>query len=466
MSENQRTISKPVSIRGSGLHMGLNAEVTIKPAPANHGYIFKRVDLKDKPLVRALAENVDTTERGTSLKENNVQIVTIEHVLASLYGLGIDNALIELNGPEVPIMDGSSKYFVQAILNTGIKEQNSERKYYVLKEKVVFKDKKNGLEIVGYPDEDFSLDVHIDYNSKVLGNQYATLRDFSNFSEEIARCRTFVFLHELEYLQKNNLIKGGDLDNAIVIIDRKVSQEELDRLAVLFNKPKIKVRSEGILNNLELYYPNEPARHKLLDLLGDLALLGVQIKGKIIATKPGHYVNTEFTKILRKKIKIAFSKPAPPEYDPNKAPLFDVNKIMTMLPHRPPFLLVDKITFMDKWTICGVKNLTMNEPFFAGHFPDEPIMPGVLQLESMAQVGGILLMSFVPDPENYSLYFLKVENVKFKQKVEPGDTLLIKMVLKEPLRRGIALTYGQGFVGDKLVIEADFMAQMVRKHEK
>jgi UDP-3-O-[3-hydroxymyristoyl] N-acetylglucosamine deacetylase/3-hydroxyacyl-[acyl-carrier-protein] dehydratase len=466
MSENQRTISKPVSIRGSGLHTGLNVEVTIKPAPANHGYIFKRIDLKDKPLVRALAENVDTTERGTSLKENNVQIVTIEHILASLYGLGIDNALIELNGPEVPIMDGSSKYFVQAILNAGIKEQDSERKYYVLKEKVTFKDKKNGLEIVGYPDEDFSLDVHIDYNSKVLGNQYATLRDFSNFSEEIARCRTFVFLHELEYLQKNNLIKGGDLDNAIVIIDRKVSQEELDRLAVLFNKPKIKVRSEGILNNLELYYPNEPARHKLLDLLGDLALLGVQIKGKIIATKPGHYVNTEFTKILRKKIKIAFSKPAPPEYDPNKAPLFDVNKIMTMLPHRPPFLLVDKITFMDKWTICGVKNLTMNEPFFSGHFPDEPIMPGVLQLESMAQVGGILLMSFVPDPENYSLYFLKIENVKFKHKVEPGDTLLIKMVLKEPLRRGIALTYGQGFVGDKLVIEADFMAQMVRKHEK
>ncbi len=466
MSENQRTISKPVSIRGSGLHTGLNAEVTIKPAPANHGYIFKRVDLKDKPLVRALAENVDTTERGTSLKENNVQIVTIEHVLASLYGLGIDNALIELNGPEVPIMDGSSKYFVQAILNVGIKEQNSERKYYVLKEKVAFKDKKNGLEIVGYPDEDFSLDVHIDYNSKVLGNQYATFRDFSNFSEEIARCRTFVFLHELEYLQKNNLIKGGDLDNAIVIIDRKVSQDELDRLAVLFNKPKIKVRSEGILNNLELYYPNEPARHKLLDLLGDLALLGVQIKGKIIATKPGHYVNTEFTKILRKKIKTVLSKPTPPEYDPSKPPLFDVKKIMSMLPHRPPFLLVDKITHMDNWTICGVKNLTMNEPFFSGHFPDEPIMPGVLQLESMAQVGGILLMSFVPDPENYSLYFLKVENVKFKQKVEPGDTLLIKMVLKEPLRRGIALTYGQGFVGDKLVIEADFMAQMVRKHEK
>jgi UDP-3-O-[3-hydroxymyristoyl] N-acetylglucosamine deacetylase/3-hydroxyacyl-[acyl-carrier-protein] dehydratase len=466
MSDYQCTVAKPVTVRGSGLHTGLKAEVTIKPAPEDHGYVFKRTDLKEKPLIKALAENVDTTERGTSLKENNVQIITIEHVLASLYGLGIDNALIELNGPEVPIMDGSSKHFVQALLDAGIKEQKASRKYYHLKERIAFTDKKNGLEIVGYPDEDFSLDVHIDYNSKVLGNQYATFRDFSRFSEEIARCRTFVFLHELEFLQKNNLIKGGDLDNAIVIIDRKVSQEELDRLAVLFNKPKIKVRSEGILNNLELYYPNEPARHKLLDLIGDLALLGVRIKGKIIATKPGHYVNTEFSKILRKKIKQTLSKPSPPEYDPNKDPVFDINQIMKMLPHRPPFLLVDRITYMDKWTICGVKNLSMNEPFFIGHFPDEPIMPGVLQLESMAQVGGILLMSFVPDPGNYTLYFLKIENVKFKQKVIPGDTLLIRMVLKEPLRRGIALTHGQGFIGDKLVIEADFMAQMARKPEK
>ena len=466
MAENQRTISKSVTVKGYGLHTGVEVTVTIKPAPVNHGYVFKRMDLKDQPLVKAVAENVDTTERGTSLKDMNVQVLTIEHILASLYGLGIDNALLELSGPEVPILDGSAKYFVRAILDTGIKEQDSERKYFVLTEKAFYKDEKNGFEIVAYPDDNFSMDVHIDFNSKVLGNQYASLKKLSDFKSEIAQCRTFVFLHELEYLQKNNLIKGGDFDNAIVIMDRKVTQEELDRLAVLFNKPRIKVKSEGILNNVELYFYNEPARHKLLDLLGDLALLGFQIKGRIIANKPGHHINTEFVKVLRKKVKSELSKPSPPVYDPNKPPLFDINTVMKMLPHRPPFLLVDKITYMDKWTISGVKNLTINEPFFAGHFPGEPIMPGVLQLESMAQVGGILLMSLVKDPENYALYFIKIENVKFKQKVEPGDTLVIRMTLKGPLRRGIALSYGQGFIGNKLAIEADFMAQMVRKPEK
>jgi UDP-3-O-[3-hydroxymyristoyl] N-acetylglucosamine deacetylase/3-hydroxyacyl-[acyl-carrier-protein] dehydratase len=466
MAENQRTISKSATIRGSGLHTGINVELKIKPAPINHGYVFKRIDLKEQPLVRALAENVDTTERGTSLKEMNVQVLTVEHILASLYGLGIDNALLELNGPEVPILDGSSKYIIQPILDAGIKQQNSERKYFILKEKVFYKDEKNGFEIVAYPDDNFSIDVHIDYNSKILGNQYASLKNINDFKSEIAHCRTFVFLHELEYLQKNNLIKGGDFNNAIVIMDRKVTQEELDRLATLFNKPKVKVKSEGILNNVELYFSNEPARHKLLDLVGDLALLGAQIKGKIIAKKPGHHINTEFVKILRKEFKKELSKPIPPPYDPSKQPLYDINQVMEKLPHRPPFLLVDKITYMDKRTICGVKNITMNEYFFTGHFPGEPIMPGVLQLEAMAQVGGILLMSFVPDPKNYSLYFLKIENVKFKQKVEPGDTLLIRMTLKEPVRRGIALTYGQGFVGNKLVIEADFMAQMARKPEK
>lgn len=466
MAENQRTIAKSATVRGNGLHTGMIAELTIKPAPVNHGYVFKRLDLEGQPLVRAVAENVDTTERGTSLRENNIQILTVEHVLASLYGLGIDNALLEIKGPEVPIMDGSSKYFIKAILDAGIKEQDSKRRYFILKEKVLYKDEKNGFEIVAYPDENFSMDVHIDYNSKILGNQYASLKNMEDFKSEIAQCRTFVFLHELEYLQKNNLIKGGDLDNAIVIMDRKVTQEELDRLAVLFNKPKVKVKSEGILNNVELYFSNEPARHKLLDLVGDLALLGFQMKGRIIASKPGHHINTEFVKVLRKKVKNVLLKPAPPSYDPNKPPLFDINGIMRKLPHRPPFLLVDKITYMDEWTICGIKNVTMNEPFFTGHFPDEPIMPGVLQLESMAQVGGILLMSLVPDPENYALYFLKIENVKFKQKIEPGDTLVIRMTLKEPLRRGIALTYGQGFIGDKLAIEADFMAQMARKGEK
>ncbi len=466
MADNQRTISKSVTVRGNGLHTGMNAELTIKPAPVNHGYVFKRLDLKGQPLVRALAENVDTTERGTSLKEMNVQIITVEHILASLYGLGIDNALLELNGPEVPIMDGSAKYFIQPILEAGIKVQDSERKYFMLKEKVFYKDDKNGFEIVAYPDDNFGIDVHIDYNSRILGNQYASLKNLNDFKSEIAQCRTFVFLHELEYLLKNNLIKGGDFDNAIVIMDRKVTQEELDRLAVLFNKPKVKVKSEGILNNVELYFVNEPARHKLLDLVGDLALVGAQIKARIIAKKPGHHINTEFVKLLRKKIKSESAKPSPPQYDPNEPPLFDINAVMQKLPHRPPFLLVDKITYMDEWTVCGVKNVTMNESFFTGHFPDEPIMPGVLQIESMAQVGGILLMSRVKDPKNYALYFLKIENVKFKQKIEPGDTLVIRMTLKEPVRRGIALTYGQGFVGNKLVLEADFMAQMVRKPEK
>ena len=465
MTENQRTISKSVTIKGSGLHSGLNVELTIKPAPVNHGYVFKRIDLKEQPLVRALADNVATTDRGTSLKENDVNIGTVEHVLASLYGLGIDNALLELKGPEVPILDGSAKSFVEAILNAGIKEQEAERKYYELKEKIYSRNKEKGLEIVAYPDENFSVNVHIDYGSKVLGHQYASLNDISDFKNEISQCRTFVFLHELEPLLNNNLIKGGDLDNAIVIVDHKATQNEIDRLAELFNRPKVDVKPEGILNNVELYFSNEPARHKLLDLIGDLALLGIRIKAKILAVKPGHYINTEFVKILRKKIKNELSKPGAPVYDQNAPPLFDITGVMQRLPHRPPFLLVDKILSMDKWTICGVKNATMNEGFFVGHYPGEPIMPAVLQLEAMAQVGGILLMSQVPDPDNYLLYFLKIENARFRYKVEPGDTLTIRMTLKEPVRRGLALTYGQGFVGDKLVVEADFMAQMVKKSE-
>jgi UDP-3-O-[3-hydroxymyristoyl] N-acetylglucosamine deacetylase/3-hydroxyacyl-[acyl-carrier-protein] dehydratase len=465
MAENQKTILKPVTIKGNGLHSGLNVELTIKSAPVNHGYVFKRTDLKDQPLIRALAENVSTTDRGTSLQENDVNIGTVEHVLASLYGLGIDNALLELKGPEVPILDGSAKAFVEAILNAGIKEQDAERKYYELKEKISSGNNEKGLEIVAYPDENFSVNVNIDYNSKVLGHQYANLKNISDFEKEISQCRTFVFLHELEPLLKNNLIKGGDLDNAIVVVENKISKEEVDRLSKLFNKPKVDVKPEGILNNVELYFSNEPARHKLLDLIGDLALLGSRLKARIMAVKPGHYINTEFVKTLRKKIKNELSKPAPPEYDPNTPPLYDIRDVMLRLPHRPPFLLVDKILSMDKWTICGVKNTTMNEDFFIGHYPGNPIMPAVLQLEAMAQVGGILLMSLVPDPENYLLYFLKIENARFRYKVEPGDTLTIRMTLKEPVRRGLALTCGQGFVGDKLVVEADFMAQMVKKSE-
>ena len=463
MTEKQRTISKSVSLNGSGLHSGEKVDLTIHPAPENHGYVFKRTDLEGHPTVRAIADNVVLTERGTTLEEKNVRVLTIEHLLASLYAMGIDNALLELNGPEVPIMDGSAIKFVEAIKRTGTVEQKAERKYFQIKDKMVFRDEQKGLEITGYPDDTFSLDVHIGFDSKILDNQFARLNNFDDFEKQIAPCRTFVFLREVELLFKNNLIKGGDLNNAIVLIDRKISQEELDRLAELFHQPKIRVKPEGVLNNIDLYFNNEPARHKLLDVIGDLALVGARLKGKIIANKPGHYVNTQFARILRKEFKREISKPTPPEYDSSKPPVFDIHEIMKRLPHRPPFLLVDRITYLDEWTVCGIKNVTMNEAFFVGHFPEEPIMPGVLQIEAMAQVGGILLMSMVPDPENYLLYFMKIENVKFKQKVVPGDTLNVRMILKEPVRRGIALTYGQGFVADKLVIECEFMAQLSRK---
>lgn len=463
MVEKQNTIAKPVTLSGAGLHSGQKVTLTILPAAENTGYVFKRIDIEGQPLLKAIAENVNNTERNTTIQEKNIKISTVEHLLASLYAKGIDNALIEIDGPEVPILTGSADIYVNALEKAGIMEQKAERRYYHIKEKTVFKDEKKGIEIIGYPDDNFSIDVHIDYNSKVLGNQFARMNHLGEFEKEIAPCRTFVFLHELEFLLKNNLIKGGDFDNAIVIMDRQVTQEELDRLAELFKKPKVKVKPEGVLNNIDLYFSNEPARHKLLDMIGDLALVGARIKGRIIANKPGHFANTEFAKLLRKQAKHELSKPFPPDYDPSLPPLYDINEIMKRLPHRPPFLLVDKITHLDEWTVTGIKNVTMNEAFFAGHFPDEPIMPGVLQVEAMAQVGGILLLSFVPDPQNYLLYFLKIENVRFKQKVVPGDTLNIRMVLKEPVRRGIALTYGQGFVGDKLVVECEFMAQLSRK---
>ncbi|MBN1416342.1 MAG: bifunctional UDP-3-O-[3-hydroxymyristoyl] N-acetylglucosamine deacetylase/3-hydroxyacyl-ACP dehydratase [Bacteroidales bacterium] len=463
MSDKQRTVAGPIKLKGRGLHTGAEVEIAIKPVSENTGYQFIRTDVEGQPTIRAIADNVKTTERGTTLVEKGISVSTIEHLLAALSGMGIDNALIELNGPEVPILDGSSSMFVDAILNTGITEQDAERYYYRIREKMVFRDEKKGIELVAYPDDVFSVDVHIDYNSKVLGYQYATYNEADRFEKEFAPCRTFVFLHELEYLLKHDLIKGGDYDNAIVIIDRPVTQEELDHLADLFNKPKIKVRPEGILNNVDLFFDNEPARHKLLDVIGDLALSGARLKGKIIATRPGHYANTEMAKMLRKLIKVEQNKPAVPFYDPNKDPLFDVNEIMRRLPHRHPFLLVDKITYLDEWVVTGVKNVTMNESFFVGHYPDQPVMPGVLQIEALAQVGGILLLSFVPDPENYVLYFMRIDSVRFKRKVVPGDTLNIRMVLKEPIRRGIALCYGQGFVGDQVVIEAEFMAQMAPK---
>ncbi len=463
MAEKQRTIAKPVSLKGRGLHSGVEVEVTINPAPENHGYQFKRTDIEGAPVIRALAEYVKITERSTTIVDKGASITTVEHLLAALYGMGIDNALMDINGPEVPIVDGSSKPFVEAILKAGIVEQEAERNYFTIREKIQYRDESRGIELVAYPDDEFMVDVHIDFNSRVIGHQYASLRNINEFEKDFSSCRTFVFLHEIEYLQKNNLIKGGDLDNAIVIIDRAVAQSEIDRLAVLFNKPSMTVKPEGILNNIDLSFANEPARHKLLDVIGDLALCGVRLKGRIIANKPGHSANVELAKLIRKSIKASHNKPLPPAYNPDEKPLFDINQVKKILPHRNPFLLVDKITYLDKWVVTGIKNVTMNEAFFVGHFPEEPIMPGVLQIEALAQVGGVLLLSSVPDPENYLLYFMRIDLVRFKRKVVPGDTLNIRMTLTEPIKRGIALCKGEGYVGDTQVIEASFMAQLAKK---
>lgn len=462
MAEKQKTILKSVTLAGKGLHSGIDVSLTFHPAPENHGFVFKRSDLPGQPLIRALAENVTDTDRGTTLEENGGRVQTIEHILAACVGMEVDNVLIEMHGPEAPILDGSAAKYVEAIEKAGVIEQNANKEYFTPNEKVEYYDEKKGIHIIAYPDEALSMNVLIDYNSKILGNQYATLDDLKKFSKEIAPCRTFVFLHELEFLARNNLIKGGDLDNAIVIMDRQVEQSELDRLATLFNKPKIKVKPEGVLNNIDLHFPNEPARHKLLDLIGDLSLLGLPFKGKIIATKPGHHANTEFVRILRQVVKKQKLKKKIPKYDPNLPPVVDIIGIQNTLPHRPPFLLVDKIIYRDKKTVIGVKNVTMNEPFFVGHFPEEPVMPGVLQVEAMAQVGGLLVMNLVPDPENYLTYFLKIDKVKFKRKVVPGDTLIVKMDLLEPMRRGIALMYGEAYVGDKITAEGEMMAQIVK----
>ena len=463
MAEKQRTLKAPVTLSGKGLHTGVQVQMTLNPAPDSHGYIFKRTDLPDQPLINALAENVVETSRGTTLEENGVRISTIEHVLASFVGMGIDNVLIEVDGPEAPILDGSAREIVEAIEKTGVVEQQTDRKYFILKEKLEYYDEKHGIHIIAYPDKIQSINVLIDYNSKVLGNQYASLEELENFKDEIAPSRTFVFLHELEFLARNNLIKGGDVDNAIVIVDRKVEQEELDRLSELFHKPKVKVQPEGILNNVDLRFPNEPARHKLLDLMGDLALVGRWFKAKIIATRPGHQSNNEFARALRQVMKKTALQKRVPAYNPNVEPIMDINDIKKKLPHRYPFLLVDKVIHLDEKSVVCVKNVTMNEPFFQGHFPGEPIMPGVLQIEAAAQAGGMLVLGAVSDPENYSTYFLKIDKVKFKRKVVPGDTLILKMDLLEPIRRGIALMYAEIFVGNQLVMEGELMAQIVKE---
>ena len=464
-TDKQQTIDKPASFNGRGLHTGVNVEVTVLPAEPNAGIAFQRIDLEGQPVIKALADNVIDTSRGTTigLKDNpNARVSTVEHMLAALTGMGVDNALVQVNGPELPIMQGSSRLFVEGLKQSGVVEQNADRNYLVIKKKTAFRDEQNNVEIVAYPDDKFSMDVLVDYNSHVLGHQFAKMNDIAEFPTEIAPCRTFVFFHELEVLLKNNLIKGGDLENAIVIMEHQVPQEELDRIADLFNKPHVHVRPEGILNNLNLHFDNEPARHKLLDLIGDLTLVGARIRGKIVAVRPGHHANTEMAKILRKQYKLSLQTPEAPEYDPTKPPLYDINAIKKLLPHRSPFLLVDKIVHMDATSVVGIKNVTMDEEFFMGHFPDEPVMPGVLQVEAMAQTGGILALSSVPDPEHYSTYFLRMDEVRLKRKVVPGDTLVMRCELTAPIRRGIVDMRCQGFVGDQLAIDSKLTAQIVK----
>ena len=458
--QRQKTLAKSFSMQGKGLHTGLNIQITFNPAPENQGYKIKRVDLEGQPIIDAVAENVVGTQRGTVLSKNNIQVSTIEHAMAALYGNEIDNCLIEVNAPEFPILDGSSKYFSDEIQKVGTVEQNAPKNFYIVKHKIEVKDEESGSSIVILPDDKFSVNVLISFDSPVLTNQYATMDNLSQFPTEIAASRTFVFVREVEMLLHNNLIKGGDLDNAIVIYDKKVSQESLDQLADELHIPHKDVKELGYINNKPLVYDNEPARHKLIDVMGDIALIGRPLLGRIIATRPGHKINTQMSRKIRKDIKL--NEVQGPVYDPNATPIMDINRIRELLPHRYPMLLVDKIIELGGNYIVGIKNITSNEPFFQGHFPQEPVMPGVLQIEAMAQTGGLLVLNSVDEPERYSTYFMKIDGVKFRQKVVPGDTLIFKLELLAPIRRGISTMKGYVFVGETVACEAEFMAQIVK----
>lgn len=460
--DKQHTLGTSISISGTGLHTGINVDMTLKPANAGFGYQFQRIDLPGMPVIKADCDLVTDTSRGTTLEQGEVRVSTVEHILAALVGMGIDNCLIEVNGPEIPIIDGSSEPFVEIIEEAGILEQDAAKTWYSIDTNISYYDEVKRVEMTAMPCTEYKITTLIDFNSPVLGTQHAGLKSMTEFKKEIAPCRTFCFLHELEALLEHNLIKGGDINNAIVVVDKPVGDDEMARLAKIFNRDRIEVKSEGYLNNLELRYPNEPARHKLLDVIGDLALIGYPIKGHIIANRPGHSSNVEFAQKIKQYIKKNRHTKDFPIYDPNQTPVYNLQQIEKTLPHRFPFLLVDKIISLSDTQIVGIKNVTFNEYFFQGHFPENPVMPGVLQIEALAQTGGILCINAMPEGQ-YDTYFLKIDNCKFKQKVVPGDTMLLKMELIEPIRRGICVMRGSVFVGNKLCTEADLTAQLVKR---